>query len=244
MTSAELKQQAKESLKGRWGTAIAMILVYELIIGGLSLVANFIPFVGSIAVLIIAIPISFGFAGQMLKFSRGEEVGICDYFKIGFDNFGKSWSIFGYTLLKLLLPVITYVLSLVFVVVMSTVVATNSSEEIIPIALGIGALLVIFSVIFLMVKSYLYVLTDYVGNDFAELDGKGSVQKSEDLMKGHRLEFFYLQLSFIGWSILAVLTFGIGFIFLEPYIEVTNAKFYDNLAKNSVNNNQEIITNN
>ena len=244
MTSAELKQQAKESLKGRWGTAIAMILVYELIIGGLSLVAKFIPFVGSIAVLIIAIPISFGFAGQMLKFSRGEEVGICDYFKIGFDNFGKSWSIFGYTLLKLLLPVITYVLSLVFVVVMSTVVATNSSEEIIPIALGIGALLVIFSVIFLMVKSYLYVLTDYVGNDFAELDGKGSVQKSEDLMKGHRLEFFYLQLSFIGWSILAVLTFGIGFIFLEPYIEVTNAKFYDNLAKNSVNNNQEIITNN
>ena len=244
MTSAELKQQAKESLKGRWGTAIAMILVYELIIGGLSLVAKFIPFVGSIAVLIIAIPISFGFAGQMLKFSRGEEVGICDYFKIGFDNFEKSWSIFGYTLLKLLLPVITYVLSLVFVVVMSTVVATNSSEEIIPIALGIGALLVIFSVIFLMVKSYLYVLTDYVGNDFAELDGKGSVQKSEDLMKGHRLEFFYLQLSFIGWSILAVLTFGIGFIFLEPYIEVTNAKFYDNLAKNSVNNNQEIITNN
>lgn len=244
MTSAELKQQAKESLKGRWGTAIAMILVYELIIGGLSLVANFIPFVGSIAVLIITVPISFGFAGQMLKFSRGEEVGICDYFKIGFDNFGKSWSIFGYTLLKLLLPVITYVLSLVFVVVMSTVVATNSSEEIIPIALGIGALLVIFSVIFLMVKSYLYVLTDYVGNDFAELDGKGSVQKSEDLMKGHRLEFFYLQLSFIGWSILAVLTFGIGFIFLEPYIEVTNAKFYDNLAKNSVNNNQEIITNN
>ena len=221
-----------------------MILVYELIIGGLSLVAKFIPFVGSIAVLIIAIPISFGFAGQMLKFSRGEEVGICDYFKIGFDNFEKSWSIFGYTLLKLLLPVITYVLSLVFVVVMSTVVATNSSEEIIPIALGIGALLVIFSVIFLMVKSYLYVLTDYVGNDFAELDGKGSVQKSEDLMKGHRLEFFYLQLSFIGWSILAVLTFGIGFIFLEPYIEVTNAKFYDNLAKNSVNNNQEIITNN
>lgn len=244
MTSAELKQQAKESLKGRWGTAIAMILVYELIIGGLSLVAKFIPFVGSIAVLIITVPISFGFAGQMLKFSRGEEVGICDYFKIGFDNFGKSWSIFGYTLLKLLLPVITYVLSLVFVVVMSTVVATNSSEEIIPIALGIGALLVIFSVIFLMVKSYLYVLTDYVGNDFAELDGKGSVQKSEDLMKGHRLEFFYLQLSFIGWSILAVLTFGIGFIFLEPYIEVTNAKFYDNLAKNSVNNNQEIITNN
>ena len=221
-----------------------MILVYELIIGGLSLVANFIPFVGSIAVLIITVPVSFGFAGQILKFSRGEEVGLCDYFKIGFDNFGKSWSIVGYTFLKLLVPIIIYVLSIVFMATMSIVAAANSSEEIIPITFGIGLLLVVFAVIFLMVKSYLYVLADYAGNDYAELDGKGSVQKSEDLMKGHRLEFFYLQLSFIGWAILAVLTFGIGFIFLEPYMEVTNAKFYDNLAKNSVNNNQEIITNN
>ena len=231
-------------MRGRWGTAIAMILVYELIIGGLSLVANFIPFVGSIAVLIITVPVSFGFAGQILKFSRGEEVGLCDYFKIGFDNFGKSWSIVGYTFLKLLVPIIIYVLSIVFMATMSIVAAANSSEEIIPITFGIGLLLVVFAVIFLMVKSYLYVLADYAGNDYAELDGKGSVQKSEDLMKGHRLEFFYLQLSFIGWAILAVLTFGIGFIFLEPYMEVTNAKFYDNLAKNSVNNNQEIITNN
>lgn len=244
MTSAELKQQAKESLKGRWGTAIAMVLVYQLILGGISLVANFIPFIGSIAVLIITVPISFGFAGQMLKFSRGEEVGLCDYFKIGFDNFGKSWSIVGYTFLKLLLPLITYVLSIIFMVTMSMVVAANSSEELIPIVLGIGALLVVFAIIFLIIKSYLYILTDYAGNDYIELDGKGSVQKSEDLMKGHRLEYFYLQLSFIGWALLATLTFGIGFIFLEPYMEVTNAKFYDNLAKNSVNNDKEIVTNN
>lgn len=244
MTSAELKQQAKESLKGRWGTAIAMVLVYQLILGGISLVANFIPFIGSIAVLIITVPISFGFAGQMLKFSRGEEVGLCDYFKIGFDNFGKSWSIVGYTFLKLLLPLITYVLSIIFMVTMSMVVAANSSEELIPIVLGIGALLVVFAIIFLIIKSYLYILTDYAGNDYIELDGKGSVQKSEELMKGHRLEYFYLQLSFIGWALLATLTFGIGFIFLEPYMEVTNAKFYDNLAKNSVNNDKEIVTNN
>lgn len=244
MTSAELKQQAKESLKGRWGTAIAMVLVYQLILGGISLVANFIPFIGSIAVLIITVPISFGFAGQMLKFSRGEEVGLCDYFKIGFDNFGKSWSIVGYTFLKLLLPVITYVLSIIFMVTMSMVVAANSSEKLIPIVLGIGVLLVVFAIIFLIIKSYLYILTDYAGNDYIELDGKGSVQKSEELMKGHRLEYFYLQLSFIGWALLAALTFGIGFIFLEPYMEVTNAKFYDNLAKNSVNNDKEIVTNN
>lgn len=30
MTRAELKQQAKDTLRGRWGTAIGMILVYEL----------------------------------------------------------------------------------------------------------------------------------------------------------------------------------------------------------------------
>lgn len=244
MTRAELKQQAKDSLKGRWGTAIAMVLVYQLIVSGLSMVGSAIPFVGSIAVLIITAPISFGFVGQMLKFSRGEEVGLCDYFKIGFDNFGKSWSIVGYTLLKLILPFIIYFVSIIVMAAVPGIMAAegSSSGALIALVLCIGILLVICSVIYLMARAYLYTVADYVGNDRADLDGKNSVEKSEELMRGHRFEYFVLQLSFIGWAILSILTFGIGFLFLEPYMEVTNAKFYDSLAKNNTSN--EVIENN
>ena len=243
MTRAELKQQAKDSLKGRWGTAIAIILIYQLIIWGISMVANFVPGIGSIAALVITVPLSFGFAGQMLKFSRGEEVGLCDYFKIGFDNFGKSWSITGHTILKLLPAFLAYVLSLIITMGMVIYATSTEKVEIIGLVAIIGVVLVVFSIIFLMVRSYLYVLTEYVGNDRADLDGKASVERSENLMKGHRWEFFVLQLSFIGWELLCILTFGIGFLFLEPYIDVTNVKFYDSLIKDN-NSNNEIITEN
>ena len=45
-------------------------------------------------------------------------------------------------------------------------------------------------------------------------------------MRGHKFDYFALQLSFIGWAILACLTFGIGFLWLIPYIQLTSIEFY------------------
>ncbi|KUH45897.1 hypothetical protein M2E15_3170 [Bacillus mycoides] len=44
-------------------------------------------------------------------------------------------------------------------------------------------------------------------------------------MKGHKLDLFLLWLSFIGWAILAILTLGIGFLWLSPYVGTTTAHF-------------------
>lgn len=52
-------------------------------------------------------------------------------------------------------------------------------------------------------------------------------------MNGHRWEFFWLQLTFIGWAFLACLTFGIGMLWLIPYIQVSTVAFYDNLIGNN-----------
>ncbi|WP_347222634.1 DUF975 family protein, partial [Bacteroides congonensis] len=38
-----------------------------------------------------------------------------------------------------------------------------------------------------------------------------------------------LDLSFIGWALLAIVTFGIGFLFLQPYMQVSRAAFYEDL---------------
>ena len=45
-------------------------------------------------------------------------------------------------------------------------------------------------------------------------------------MQGKKWNLFCLHLSFIGWYILCILTFGIGFIFLAPYIKATETCFY------------------
>jgi len=47
---------------------------------------------------------------------------------------------------------------------------------------------------------------------------------------GHKGRLFSLFLSFIGWIILSILTGGIGFIFLAPYICAAEAGFYQDLV--------------
>jgi uncharacterized membrane protein len=49
-------------------------------------------------------------------------------------------------------------------------------------------------------------------------------------MRGHRWKLFCLYCRFIGWTILAaIFTLCIGFLWLEPYIKTSMARFYDDL---------------
>jgi uncharacterized membrane protein len=52
------------------------------------------------------------------------------------------------------------------------------------------------------------------------------------MMDGYKWKYFCLGLRFIGWALLCVLTLGIGFLWLSPYIQVSYAKFYEDLKKN------------
>jgi uncharacterized membrane protein len=51
------------------------------------------------------------------------------------------------------------------------------------------------------------------------------------MMKGPKWKLFCLDLSFIGWAILCVFTLGIGTLWLQPYIEASHSKFYEELKK-------------
>ena len=51
------------------------------------------------------------------------------------------------------------------------------------------------------------------------------------MMDGHKMELFLLELSFIGWIILGVITFGIGMLLVEPYMVTTIAHYYEDLKK-------------
>ena len=46
-------------------------------------------------------------------------------------------------------------------------------------------------------------------------------------MNGKKWKLFCLHFSFIGWAILSVLTFGIGFLFLMPYMQASITAFYE-----------------
>ena len=46
-------------------------------------------------------------------------------------------------------------------------------------------------------------------------------------MNGNRWRLFCLELSFIGWMILASFTFGIGMLWLVPYMAIAQIVFYE-----------------
>lgn len=56
-----------------------------------------------------------------------------------------------------------------------------------------------------------------------------TLKYSREKMQGHKLDTFVLGLSFIGWAILGTLTFGILYIWLYPYMQLTFIKFYLNV---------------
>lgn len=80
-----------------------------------------------------------------------------------------------------------------------------------------------------IIKAYSYSMTPYVLKDRPDLSYDAAIEESMRLMSGHKMKLFLLDLSFIGWIILCLLTLGIGFIFLMPYMECAHARFYEDL---------------
>ena len=54
-------------------------------------------------------------------------------------------------------------------------------------------------------------------------------------MKGHLWEYFVLQLSFVWWIVLEVVTIGLGSMWVNPYIDSVNAAYYDALLSQHTN---------
>ena len=84
------------------------------------------------------------------------------------------------------------------------------------------------------IKSYSYAMTPYILKDNPEMKNNAAIEESMRMMDGHKLELFLLDLSFIGWAILSILTCCIGFLWLTPYMNMARVNFYEDLKKASV----------
>ncbi len=265
MNLSEIRCEARECLKGKWGSAAIITLVYFLITYAIYFITSFIPIIGPILQLVISVPISFGIISSFMSLKRGEDVTCVDFLSRGFNNFGKAWSVTLHTILKLLPWIIAIVLIIVSIGVLvylqaqSTIATTfnynsafsddsntiiNSIEEysdnyntdfpddsnpalLYPIIRTILFLALFIIYIVVIIKSLYYSLSMYILNDNTHLSGKEIVEKSKTIMTGNRLNLVLLGLTFIGWSILAWFTLGIGLLWLLPYICVSQVIFYE-----------------
>lgn len=81
-----------------------------------------------------------------------------------------------------------------------------------------------------IVKSYSYAMAHFILAENPGMSCVDAITESRRLMDGHKMELFVLRLSFIGWSILCILTLGIGYLWLIPYQNAAEAAFYRSLT--------------
>ena len=78
-----------------------------------------------------------------------------------------------------------------------------------------------------IIKWFSYAMTPFILEENPELSASEAIHRSRMMMRGHKFDLFYLYLSFIGWFILCILTAGIGFLWLGPYVDTALAAFYE-----------------
>ncbi|MBR2764784.1 MAG: DUF975 family protein [Lachnospiraceae bacterium] len=89
-----------------------------------------------------------------------------------------------------------------------------------------GLLLIIPGII----KSYEYRMVNYILAENPEMNTKEVFAMSRDMMRGNKWRAFVLDLSFLGWHLLSLITIGLaGIFYVFPYRNMTNAALYEYL---------------
>lgn len=185
--NTELMAEARESLSGNWGLAIATFLVYGIIIS----IFQVIPTVGPVLVLFIAGPMLVGISMFSLSLSRGENARLEQIFE-GFKNYG--------TVLGAYLLMVLFIFLWMLLLIIPGIIAAIAYSQ-----------------------------TFYILAEDDAISSMDALKKSKEMMDGYKWKYFCLGLRFIGWALLCILTLGIGFLWLSPYIQISYAKFYEDI---------------
>lgn len=78
-----------------------------------------------------------------------------------------------------------------------------------------------------IIKSLSYSQVLFVLKDNPELSYDAAIERSMAMMDGHKLRYFWLGLTFIGWIILGSITFGIAYFWVIPYMTAAMTDFYE-----------------
>lgn len=79
----------------------------------------------------------------------------------------------------------------------------------------------------ILIKRYSYFMVPYIAAENPDMSGRDAVTLSRRIMQGHKWECFVLELSFLGWQFLGLLTFGLFNVFYtNPYKTAVFTQYY------------------
>lgn len=77
-----------------------------------------------------------------------------------------------------------------------------------------------------IVKAYSYSMTPFIMAEQPNLTASEAIEASKQMMEGHKMDLFILDLTFFGWALLAGLTANLGYLALNPYTNAARTAFY------------------
>lgn len=230
MDRIQCKTFAKLQLQGRWGLPIAMYFiifaatfVVQFIVSffqiAVTTIVGFIigpdfSLLGSITTLLIMflimslITLIYSLAISLLSYSSLHGYLELSYSKdeIPFSTFFKGFKRFGHSLALILWQTLWTALWTLLLIIPG------------------------------IIKYYSYSQALLLGAENQKLTARESLTLSKIITKGHKAELFLVDLSFLGWCMLSALSFGIGFIWITPYMTMTSVNVYHSLLEEAINN--------
>ena len=87
-----------------------------------------------------------------------------------------------------------------------------------------------------IIKAYSYSMVPYILQNDKDISPVDALKLSEEIMNGHKMDLFILELSFIGWHLLAIPTLMILEVWIIPYQQTALTKYMYDLKTNHKKN--------
>lgn len=204
--NAELTKDALESLKGKWGLAVGTFFVYSLIMGILSSGNNSSLYqLGIYPGYLIGLSLLSIFIGAPLVLGMSNfSLNISRGLDARFEQLFDGFNNYTKSLGTYLLYFLSVVIGTIF--------------------------FIIPGIIFMLMFSQAF----FILSDNKDISAVDALKESARMMKGYKTKYFGLMLRFIPWMLLCILTLGIGFLWLFPYMCITSAEFYNDIKANPI----------
>ena len=230
LSSKELKRQARETLNNRYGLPMLAFLLTQVIVMAISLPFDFmlptnpntsqllIYTLTTFIISLLSIVLSCGLIKIHLHMARKEETKLGDLFYF-FSHRPDRFLLAGLLMIGIVFLLMLPAFAL-------TIFSIFSHSDIL---LMVMAVVWIITIVILIPVSFSFSLIYYILIEKPEDSLIEIFKESRQLMKGNKWRLFYVNLSFMGMNILSLLSFGLGLLWVGPYMNQTLVEFYRNV---------------
>lgn len=222
MERAMSKIKAKELLSGRWANAVGAVALFFIVAAFGNAILAILPFIGFILGGLLAYYFKLSFNKYCVKLNETDE-------RVKYNEcFLDALTFFKTMGAQILTGIVVFIIP--FIIIMVGMFQMMSSFD------GtFGMVIVVIGFIVELIFAIYYSLTFFTipfifieDDEIGVIDG---IKRAMAISKGFKWKYFVFLLSFIGWYLLACITFGIGLLWLSPYFVLSTFLFYKHMTE-------------